>query len=321
MTKQGIIIANTGSPTTPTPDAVRSYLSEFLTDPRICPINPVVWKLILNAFILPMRSRTSAEKYQRIWTEQGSPLLAGMASLASKLEAELNDTPVRVAMSYGNPSMTEALKELRNDGCDQLVVIPLYPQGAFSTTKVVEDKLHDALEALDWNPDLRFIEGYSDHDLYLDAIAASVRNAGFTDGDALLMTFHSIPMKDVNAGDVYADLANETARAVAARLGLGQERWRIGFQSRFDSRAWVGPFTAEAVGQLQLNDSRLFVVAPNFSIDCLETFYDINEVKCREWAQSAGSTRSDAFVYVPCLNDSDAHVALLKALIEKDGEK
>lgn len=314
MTKRGIIIANTGTPTAPTPDAVRSYLSEFLSDPRICPINPVAWKLILNAFILPRRSRASAEKYQRIWTEQGSPLLANMSSLARKLEAELVDVPVRVAMSYGTPSMTEALGELQADGCDQLVVIPLYPQGAFSTTKVVEDKLHGALEEMGWNPGFRFVEDYCDHDLYLDAIAASVRNAGFADGDALLMTFHSIPMKDVNAGDVYADLANETARAVAARLGLGPDRWRIGFQSRFDSRAWVGPFTAEALSQLQVGDGRLFVVAPNFSIDCLETFYDIDEVMRREWAESAG-VRSDAFVCVPCLNDSAAHVALLKALI------
>lgn len=318
MSKQGIIIANTGTPIAPTSDAVRSYLSEFLSDPRIRPFHPLAWNIILNAFILPRRSRASANKYQRIWTEQGSPLLANMASLASKMEAELAGMPVKVAMSYGAPSMAEALEELQAAGCNQLVVIPLYPQGAFSTTKVVEDKLLNALEALDWNPDLRIVEDYCNHDLYLDAIAESVRKAGFADDDALLMTFHSIPMKDVNAGDAYADLANKTAQEVALRLGVDSKRWRIGFQSRFDSRAWVGPFTAEALSQLQGGDGRLFVVAPNFSIDCLETLYDIDEVMRHEWAESAGATGVDSFVYVPCLNDSDAHIALLKALIEDD---
>lgn len=315
MTKRGIIIANTGTPAAPTPDAVRSYLSEFLSDPRICPINPAAWKLILHAFILPRRSRTSAAKYQRIWTEQGSPLLANMALLASKLEAGMGDAPVRVAMSYGSPSMTEALRELRAAGCSQLTVIPLYPQGAFSTTKVIEDKLQGALDRLGWSPDLAFVEGYCDHDLYLDAIADSVRDAGFADGDALLVTFHSIPMKDVNAGDSYADQAKATAQAVADRLELSPDRWRVGFQSRFDSRAWVGPFTAEVLGQLHVGDGRLFVVAPNFAIDCLETFYDIDEVMRREWVEGTGGKRPDAFVYVPCLNDSDAHVRLLSALI------
>lgn len=314
MTKRGIIIANTGTPNAPTPDAVRGYLSEFLSDPRICPINPIAWKLILNAFILPRRSRTSAEKYRRIWTEHGSPLLANMTSLAGKLEAGLDGTPVRVAMSYGSPSMAEVLRELRAAGCDRLTVIPLYPQGASSTTKVVEDKLYGALSALEWSPDLDFVEGYCDHDLYLGAIAASVRDAGFADGDSLLVTFHSIPMKDVNAGDAYADLAKETAQAVADRLGLGPDRWRVGFQSRFDSRVWVGPFTAEVLGQLPVGEGRLFVVAPNFAIDCLETFYDIDDVMRREWVESMGDERSEAFVYVPCLNDSDAHVELLKAL-------
>lgn len=167
-----------------------------------------------------------------------------------------------------------------------------------------------------WNPDLQLIEDYCDHGLYLDAIAASVCNAGFAEGDSLMVTFRSIPMKDVNAGDTYADLANEMAQTVAARLGFDHDCWRSGFQSRFDSRAWVGPFTAEALNQLQVGDGRLFVVAPNFSIDRLETFYDIGEVMRREWAESRGDERSDPFVYVPCLNDADAHVELLKALID-----
>lgn len=315
MDRRGIIIANTGTPAAPTPAAVRDYLDEFLTDPRICPMNPVAWRLVLRAFILPRRSRASAEKYRRIWTEQGSPLSAGMASLAGKLEAVLGDTPVRVAMSYGSPSLREALRELRAVPCDRLTVIPLYPQSAFSTTRAVADKLHDALAELGWAPDLDFVEGYCDRDVYVEAIAASVRDAGFAEDDSLLMAFHSIPMRDVNAGDTYVDAANETARSVARRLGIGPDRWRIGFQSRFDSRAWAGPFTAEVLGQLQRDRGRLFVVAPNFSIDCLETLHDINEVMRREYSEGSQGGCDDGFVYVPCLNDSDAHVELLKALI------
>lgn len=314
MAQRGVIIANTGSPSAPTPEAVRSYLSEFLSDPRICPMNPLVWKAILNLFILPKRSQASAEKYQRIWTESGSPLSANMAALAGRLEAELDGVPVRYAMSYGVPSMGEAVHELHNEGCEELTVIPLYPQSAFSTTKVVEDKLHEALVRQEWRPSLTFVENYWEQDAYQDAVVKAVRDAGFTKDDSLLMAFHSIPMKDVDAGDDYADQANASARAIADKLEISPDRWRIGFQSRFDSRKWVGPFTSESVRALKQNEGRLFVVAPNFSIDCLETLYDIEEALRQEYLAGNDDVDASRFVYVPCLNDSPAHVELLKTL-------
>ena len=315
MSRRGIIIANTGSPSAPTPEAVREYLSEFLTDPRICPMNPALWKIHLNAFILPKRSHASAEKYQGIWTAEGSPLSANMASLAAKLEDELDDVPVRHAMSYGSPSMLDAVCELRDEGCAELTVVSLYPQSAYSTAKVVEDKLHAALVELDWAPQLTFVENYHEQDAYLDAIAASVRDAGFMQGDTLLMAFHSIPMKDVNAGDTYPDQVEATTRAVAERLGLAEDAWRAGFQCRFDNRKWVGPSTTKVLQDLAPRDGRLFVVAPNFSIDCLETLYDIEVAMRNDYRAIAQSTDSNSFVYVPCLNDSDAHVRLLKDIV------
>lgn len=327
MEKLGVIIANTGSPAEPTPAAVRTYLQEFLTDPRICPMNPVLWNALLRTVILPRRSKRSAEKYQQIWTPEGSPLKACMAALARKLEDVLvatgKECAVRCAMSYGEPGMIEALRDLRSLGCTQLIAIPLYPQSAFSTTKVVQDKLESALTVLEWQPSIAVIESYFDRATYLDAIANSIAQAGFGPNDALLMAFHSIPLQDIASGDTYDEQAKSSAWAIAQRLGLDDERWMIGFQSRFDkSRKWLGPSTIEAVKSLDASTEyeRLFVVAPNFSIDCLETLYDIDIVlrgRLQELWQSPeqNSRRSRGFRYVPCLNDSPAQVELLASLV------
>lgn len=283
-------------------------------DPRICPMPPAIWKVILNRFILPKRAVASAEKYAGIWQEAGSPLIATMDSLAHKLDESCGeDFEVRPAMSYGAPSIDEALGELRKIGCESLVVIPLYPQSALSTSSVVKDKLESALSALNWQPSLRFVESYSAHDGYLDAIADSIRQAGFRESDRLLMAFHSIPMRDISAGDTYAQQVTDTTSGIADRLGLSDDQWIVGFQCRFDKgRTWLGPFTNEAIDALGNGYERLFVVTPNFSVDCLETLYDV-EVELRE--RLANTHESVELVYVPCLNDSSAQVELLRDII------
>lgn len=319
MDKLGVIIANTGTPDEPTPEAVRTYLSEFLTDPRICPMNPVVWRLILHVFILPKRSEASAQKYMTIWTDQGSPLDVHMRSLARKLEDSMKgsegsqDVMVRYAMSYGNPSISAALQELRAAGCSSLLVIPLYPQSAYSTTNVVLDKVADALAKADWKPRLTVVDEYSANQKYLDAIAHTIEASGFREDDILLMAFHSIPMSDVRAGDTYVDQVNATSQEVAKRLGLSDERCKVGYQCRFDNRKWVGPSTHKVLADIE-DGRRLFVVTPNFSIDCLETLHEIEHLLKPE-ALAEGI--SDV-VYIPCLNDSDAHVEVLKDLIESN---
>lgn len=349
--KLGIILANTGSPDAPQPEAVKRYLREFLNDPRICPMNPLIWKAILNICILPRRSTASAEKYRRIWTPEGSPLKVTMASLARKLEATLAGgaeggdgttdpipgTPgaaagigapvVRSAMSYGSPSLTSALADLQREGCEEVLAIPLYPQSAFSTTEAVLDGVQRALADLGWNPPLATVRSYGDHPLYRDAIADSIRAAGFNSaaGDRLLFAFHSIPLADIAAGDTYGDQASASAEAVAEALCLVPSEWAIGFQCRFDrSRRWLGPFTKEVMGRLMIAapaEGRLFVVAPNFAVDCLETLYDI-EVELRDdWRSSAlpaGASeepQATPLHYVPCLNDNDAQVRLLRSVI------
>lgn len=311
---RGIILANTGSPDAPEPQAVRAYLSTFLADPRICPMNPRLWHLILHAFILPKRCVSSAEKYRLIWTDEGSPLSVHMASLAAGLEAAAGEgVRVRHAMSYGAPSMAHALAELRDEGCADITVVPLYPQSAHSTTGVVSDQLAAALEELAWQPQVRVIERYADEPAYLDAIAESVRAAGFEEaGDGLLFAFHSIPLADVRAGDAYGEQAAATAQAVAERLGLTPGQWQLGFQSRFDKhRRWLSPFTREVLPKLDACE-RLFVVAPNFSVDCLETLYDI-DIVLRQECQQQRPTRP--FIYVPSLNATPAHISLLRTLI------
>ncbi len=310
---RGVILANTGSPDAPEPQAVRAYLSTFLADPRICPMNPRLWHLILHAFILPKRCVSSAEKYRRIWTDEGSPLSVHMVSLAAGLEAAAGEgVRVRHAMSYGAPPMAHALAELRDAGCADITVVPLYPQSAHSTTGVVSDQLAAALEELAWQPQVRVIERYADAPAYLDAIAESVRAAGFGEaGDGLLFAFHSIPLADVRAGDAYGEQAAATAQAVAERLGLASGQWQLGFQSRFDKhRRWLSPFTKEVLPKLD-GCNRLFVIAPNFSVDCLETLYDI-DIVLRQECQQTHPTRP--FIYVPSLNASGAHISLLRIL-------
>lgn len=321
MGKTGIIIVNTGSPAAPTSEAVAEYLRAFLSDPRICPMNPRLWRLILNRFIIPKRAPVSAAKYATIWTDEGAPLDAGMRSLAQKLEracAHDDDIAlVRHAMCYSAPFVEDALADCREHDCNEVTVIPLYPQSAFSTTMAVKDKVNQAIEDLDWTPALRFVESYHDEPAYIAAIADSVSQSGFDAdaGDRLLFAFHSIPMTDIRAGDTYDEQTRQTARNVADALGLPENAWRVGYQCRFDkSRTWLGPFTKEVLGTFA-DARRLFVIAPNFSVDCLETTHDIQDALRGAWFEADAGRTEDSFVYVPCLNDSPAQIDLIRQVV------
>lgn len=283
--KTGVIIANTGTPAAPTPKAVKKYLGQFLMDPRICPMPRPVWWMLLHTVILRKRSVDSAAKYGKIWTEEGSPLTA----IYESLERGLNDyyaerglaVEVRAAMSYGKPSLKQVVKELKEDGCTSLVVLPMYPQTAHSTTGSVVDAVNKAVRRARWKRPVRIIEGYGEDTLYVRAVAASIRNAGFQEesNDRLLFSYHSIPLKDIEAGDTYELQTGATSLAVAGELGLDRRRWTISYQSRFDKgRTWLSPFTRPTLvrlAQAAEPGSRLFMVCPNFSVDCLETLYDI----------------------------------------------
>lgn len=321
--KLGIVIANTGSPTAPTPKAVKQYLSEFLMDPRIVPMNKLCWWMILHCFILPKRSVASAEKYQKIWSKDGSPLIIEQDKLAKKLEVKLQQTGfdycAASAMSYGEPSYESAFSELAQKGCSQVIVLPIYPQPAYSTVGAVTTRLDTLNSQGKLALPYRVVSDYHDNSRYIRAIAQSLLDAGLRVGsdDRVLFSYHSIPMADIESGDNYEPETSSTSLAVAGELGIDRNHWTIGYNCRFDKeREWLSPFTSDVLKRwAHAGNGRVFFVCPNFAIDCLETLYDIeHDLKPAyiENLKAAGRTPwPDGFIRVPCLNSSDDHVEVL----------
>lgn len=327
--RTGVLLVNTGSPSAPTPAAVKRYLSQFLMDPNVRPMPAAAWWVILHAFILPKRQHASAAKYREIWTAEGSPLLAAAAHLASRTESLLrahlgSEAPVvRSAMSYGEPGVVSVLRELRAAGVDRLIAIPLYPQSARSTSGSVACRIRAALKAMRWEPDVVEVSSYAENPRYLDAVAESVRVAGFdAASDRIAFSFHSVPRPDVEAGDTYPEQIDDTCRALAERLGVPEGSWIHGYQSPFeDNRTWVDPFTINLFDDVFAGGARdFYLVCPGFSLDCLETLYDVQHefrpLVERAAAAAPGGGDAHRFVYVPCLNAGDAQVQLMAALIE-----
>ena len=323
--RTGALLVNTGSPSAPEAPAVKAYLSQYLMDPNIRPMPAPFWWLILHLFILPKRQHASAAKYRQIWTDEGSPLVSGARHLAEKTESELrarlgDAAPlVRSAMSYGEPSVEAALDELRSAGCTRVIAIPLYPQTAFSTTDAVANGLSRALSAMGWAPKLEVVRGYADDPAYLDAIAGQLRDAGVDPvRDRVMFSFHSVPQPDVAAGDTYPEQAEASCREIARRAGLEDGRWTVSYHSPFeDSRTWHGPFSLGSVSDIAARtEGDLFFICPGFSIDCLESLYDV-EHDFRPRAEAAFAGEGHAFRYIPCLNDSAPHARLMAGIIER----
>lgn len=331
----GVLIANTGTPASPAPRDVRRYLGKFLMDPRIRPMNKVGWWLILHLCILPKRGRVSGAKYAKIWTPEGSPFDVEHAKLRRLLEEELAsagaDVRVAVGQSYGAPSISDAVASLREAGCERLVVLPLYPQSAYSTTMSVSDSVNAALGAQGWNVPLTLVERYGKDPVYLDAIANNIREAGFGQqpGDRLLFNYHSIPLVDIEAGDTYEVQTGSTALGIAGRLGLERNQWTVGYNCQFDKgREWLQPFSRGILARwAHAGAGRVFMVCPNFAVDCLETLYDIDyELRpyyCQQLADAGKVLAGNELVYVPCLNGTRAHAkALAHALASySDGKE
>ena len=326
----GVLLINTGSPSAPTPEAVRVYLEQFLMDDRIRPLPAPVWRVILAHMILPKRCPASAEKYATIWSDEGSPLVAGCCELAARTEAVLRSREavgrgaspaetvlVRAAMTYGEPSVASVLEELRSLGCAKLVALPLYPQSAYSTTAAALGALNRCIEQIKWRVPVISIEAYGDNGAYLDAVAESVLRAGYrSESDYLLLSLHAVPLSDVDAGDTYTDQARRSTCAIAKRLGAPEGSWSLAYQSPFeDGRRWTGPNTTRTVKHLAKSEERrLVVVCPGFAVDCLETLYDIDRV-LRATYRAIRTDDSGDLLYVPCLNASAPHAELLAGVI------
>ncbi|MGI9310156.1 MAG: ferrochelatase [bacterium] len=339
----GVLLINLGTPDACTRAAVRRYLREFLSDPRVVEMPRALWWPILHGFILTTRPRKTAAAYAKVWRADGSPLL----TIARRQERKLRDefarefgvstvnmtdatnaanatnathttsaVQVELAMRYGNPSVGAALAKLRRAGARKLLVLPLYPQYCAATTASAFDAV--AAELARWRrvPAMRFIANYHDRRGYIEALAASVRDhrrVHNDDGDAVLvMSFHGIPQQCFDAGDPYHCECHKTARLLAEELELSEREWRIGFQSRFGPKRWLRPYTDEVLAELARDGARAVqVICPGFSADCLETLEEI-ALRSREVFLCAGGER---FACIPCLNDRDDHIAALHDLI------
>lgn len=342
----GIILANTGSPPSPEPDDIEGYLRSYLMDERIRQLPKPLWKYLLHRHILPKRKNSSAARYRFIWMKEGSPLVVNQQRLAEKVQALFDADAhtatdahervvVRSAMSYGSPSLEDALRDLRDAGADRIVLLPLYPQSAYSPTMAVVDAFWRAQESIGWHPPSTVIDNYHDDPGYITAFARAVRGVGFDPaaGDRLVCSFHAIPLKDEAAGDTYRAQIAESMALVADELGIEADDITVSFQSVFghDASKWTSPLSRDVLNGWRDGDFRVVYACPGFSVDCLETMYDIPHemVPALEGddakpvvdyvgadIQAACNTQG-RFVWVPTLNTSNEHAALLKGVIDK----
>lgn len=320
-TSTGILVVNLGTPEAPTTGAVRRFLRQFLSDPRVVEYPRVLWWLILNLVILVIRPSRSAAAYRKIWTERGSPLMIYSRSIADKLREKLdtkNDGGmlVELAMTYGRPSVDDAIDKLLADGARRLVVLPLYPQYSGTTTAAVFDAVLKKLGKQRWVPETRLINNYHDDPAFIDALAFRVREhwASQPRGEKLLMSFHGIPKSLLEKGDPYFCQCHKTARLLAARLALSDDEWIITFQSRVGAEEWLAPYTDDTVRSLAKQGIRdIDVVCPGFSTDCLETLEEIAMQNAEFFQEAGGGTLR----YVPALNDTAAHIDMLSDLVSR----
>lgn len=317
----GILLVNLGTPDAPTTPALRRYLAEFLWDPRIVDLPRPLWWLILHGVILRVRPSRSAVAYKSVWTDAGAPLMAISQRQLAALRSALQQSPsgplvVELGMRYGNPSVASALERLREADARRVLVLPLYPQYSCSTTASTFDAVAAAVKDWRWVPELRFINQYFDQDGYVDALAASIREAwsGREQPEKLIFSFHGTPKRFYTEGDPYFEQCHVTARLVAGRLGLAEDRWQLCFQSIFGREEWLKPYTIDTLRELGGRGTKsVDVICPGFSADCLETIEEIG-VENRDAFIEAGG---EHFHYIPALNERADHIQALTALVHK----
>ncbi|HKR76611.1 MAG TPA: ferrochelatase [Rhodanobacter sp.] len=312
-----VLLVNLGTPTAPTAKALRPYLAEFLSDRRVIDYPRWKWWPILHGVILRLRPRRSAHAYGRIWDAQGSPLRWRSEALARALQAELGGgVRVALAMRYGEPAVAKTIETLQEEGVRRLLVLPLYPQYSATSTGSVIDAVADAMKALRWPPELRFINDYHDDPGHIEALAAGIERwwADHGRGDKLLLSFHGIPERYVRLGDPYAEQCRTTVRLLSERLKLDESQLLVSFQSRVGREAWLSPYTDATVRRLAGDGvQRLDVACPGFAVDCLETLEEIAMQNRDFFAESGGGKLR----YIPALNDSPEQVRSLAALVRR----
>jgi ferrochelatase len=318
----GVLLVNLGTPDAPTSAAVRDYLRQFLSDPRVVETPRIPWWLILHGYILRTRPAKSAKAYAKVWTEKGSPLLLHSQDIAAAVQTKLSarlsgSVNVELGMVYGNPSIESALQKLHDQYVRRVVVLPLYPQYSNTTTGSAFASITGSLATRRWVPELHFINHYHDAAGYISALAASVQD--YWDihgrGEKLLMSFHGVPQRTLRDGDPYHCQCQKTGRMLAEALELGAEEWTLSFQSRVGREEWLRPYTEDTLRQWGKDEvGRIDVVCPGFSADCLETLEEIALQNAELYTANGGSELR----YIPALNARDDHVAFLSRLVERN---
>jgi len=314
----GVLLVNLGTPDAPDAPSVRRYLAEFLSDRRVVELPPLLWQPILRGIVLTTRPRKSAEAYRQVWTENGSPLAAHTRAQALALKDAFGPgVTVDWAMRYGNPSIDDRLAAMRAAGCDRILLAPLYPQYCAATTATANDRAFQVLQSMRWQPAIRTLPPYYDAPEHIGALAASVKASlaalDFAP-DALVTSFHGMPSRTLSLGDPYHCQCQKTARLLAAALG---REVTVTFQSRFGKAKWLEPATEATLAAMPGRGVRkVAVVAPGFSVDCIETLEEL-AIRGRETFERAGGTH---FAYLPCLNESTIGIEMLRALLARQLE-
>ncbi|HET9428315.1 MAG TPA: ferrochelatase [Allosphingosinicella sp.] len=314
----GVLLINLGTPSAPEPGAVKLYLKEFLSDPRVVEIPSLVWQPILRGIILNSRPKKSAHAYRQVWTAEGSPLAAITARQAAALKDRFGpEVIVDHAMRYGRPAISERLDALKKMGCDRILIAPLYPQYCAATTATANDEAFAHLRRMRWQPAVRTLPPYHDAPDYISALKSVIElqlaRLDFAP-DAIVASFHGMPQRTLELGDPYHCHCRKTARLLSEALG---RELTVAFQSRFGRAKWLEPATDKTLAALPANGvRRVAVVAPGFAADCLETLEEL-DIRGRETFLAAGGTH---FAYLPCLNDSEAGLVMLGALIRRELE-
>jgi protoporphyrin/coproporphyrin ferrochelatase len=318
--RTAVLFCNLGTPDAPTPAAVRRFLAEFLSDPRVVEIPRLLWLIILHGIILRTRPAKSAAKYASIWTEAGSPLKVWTEKQALLLQGWLGQRGLAVkvfyAMRYGSTSIASQLDMLKASGFTRVLILPAYPQYSATTTASVFDAVYAWAAKTRRIPELRFVNNYHDHPGYIAALAASVRHHWMKNGkpDQLLMSFHGVPERTLHLGDPYHCECFKTARLLAESLGLGKDQFKVTFQSRLGRAKWLEPYTEPtliAMGQAGIK--RVDVICPGFNCDGLETLEEIDQEGRAAFLQAGGKE----FHYIPCLNDNDAWITALSDIAQQ----
>jgi protoporphyrin/coproporphyrin ferrochelatase len=317
--KKGVLLINLGTPNSTSWWDIRKYLKEFLSDKRVIEVNPILWQIILNLFILTIRPSKTAHAYKKIWLKDTneSPLRYFTRNQAEKLKRKIGNKNIIIdfAMRYGNPSIKSKLHMLKDEGCENIIILPLYPQYAAATTATVCDEVYRTLMGMRWQPSLQIIPHYESEPLYINALVESIENKIKNidwKPDLIIASYHGIPKKYFNKGDPYYCYCHKTTRLIKEKFS--KVEIKTTFQSRFGPQEWLTPYTDKTLETLSNEGIKnLLIICPGFASDCVETLEEINILGRETFLKNGG----EKFDLIPCLNDNSEHIMLFEKLVKK----